>query len=944
MDDLEKGPSPGKHRRTIDITAETEPIIAAIEVAKDSPENEAAVSKLWAVYVSEAEKYDRGLVESWKGDMEGMLIFAGLFSASLTAFLIESYKTLNPDPENTTALLLAQISHQLAASANGTSFHIPPAAPFTPPTSSIVCNILWFISLGLSLTCALIATLLEQWARDFLHRADMRSAPVVRARVFSFTYYGLKRFKMHTVVEIIPLLLHTSLFLFFIGLVAFLLPVNIALTVVVGIILATVTTVYALLTLLPLTHLDCPYRTPLSRGFWSLRQSVETVLNRWRLRPSKAISQPPGETMVEGVFRKAMEPSSQRYRRDTQALVWTVKSLADDNELEPFLEAIPDALWRSDWSSAENMWGLDQPQEQRCYVYDNHMRRLIDSPDVQLLQRLRAFYNSCFSGLLNQQVRERRQICVYKAVWALCCLSAPGQPAVLASAVQLGDYSQVAPGASRYGHSAIAIQAWANMRAAQPLLDETLRSLTSWKIEMDSDNSKIPNVSLLAGRMSKLAAYHIHPPIGLKSWNSLRADIESSIQYIHALPFTIFIGYLSHAGRSNVSPYRFATTRSLIRPTTEIPLSAQLCAEVASALDMALITHKDLFHTDESLHWQDEVFRTILSYWKPLESEVLPWAVFEYINTRTSQQAISCFVHELSDSAWRAVPRSIGSESFPTVPTVSSHPPMDHLTRCLLALWRLCQERKGLLIAANYSYFEEIIHSIVQTDVRELLTSSVIAMAKHCFFGALDSATWRMDERTMVLSFNHRLLPVETSISTPATGELGDIDLEQLSRLVGYKCTEAKLATLSEFIECCVSGALPYKAVATVCSIDPYPIESDIHPAHQLRFASAIQALLNASVDPPEREALSQQILYLPVFSGYAPTDALDSSRHASTHAWLDNSEARNTLKTALNSYLPKFSSTGQNARLWSRVIEMTANLDTLHPRQAEATIPSLPE
>ena len=39
------------------------------------PSEEAAASKLWAVYVSEAEKYDKSLVESWKSDMEGMLIF-----------------------------------------------------------------------------------------------------------------------------------------------------------------------------------------------------------------------------------------------------------------------------------------------------------------------------------------------------------------------------------------------------------------------------------------------------------------------------------------------------------------------------------------------------------------------------------------------------------------------------------------------------------------------------------------------------------------------------------------------------------------------------------------------------------------------------------------------------------------------------------------------------
>ncbi|KAJ6535704.1 hypothetical protein B0H19DRAFT_903209, partial [Mycena capillaripes] len=121
----------------------------------------------WAVYVSEAEKYDKALIESWKNDMEGMLIFTGLFSASLTSFIVESYKTLIPDPGDSTVQLLSQISQQLAAAANGSTFQVQAPTHFTPPATSVVCNALWFISLGLSLTCALIATLLEQWARDF---------------------------------------------------------------------------------------------------------------------------------------------------------------------------------------------------------------------------------------------------------------------------------------------------------------------------------------------------------------------------------------------------------------------------------------------------------------------------------------------------------------------------------------------------------------------------------------------------------------------------------------------------------------------------------------------------------------------------------------------------------------------------------------------------------
>ncbi|KAF7341277.1 hypothetical protein MVEN_01863800 [Mycena venus] len=276
---------------------------AAQEQRAVDPGDEAAATKLWTVYISEAEKYNKGLVESWKSDMQGMLIFAGLFSASLTAFLTESYKTLNVDSGDATVQLLARISQQLEASANGSKFPVPPSASFTPATSSLICNALWFISLGLSLTCALIATLLDQWARDFLHRSEIRSVPLIWARIFSYRYYGLKRFNMHTVVEIIPLLLHASLFLFFSGLVAFLIPVDLIMTAIASLILLAVVTIYVVFTLLPLQYFDCPYRTPLSGVFWQLLQCYRRIrvhsttesilptkpwLQRWLARPSRS--------------------------------------------------------------------------------------------------------------------------------------------------------------------------------------------------------------------------------------------------------------------------------------------------------------------------------------------------------------------------------------------------------------------------------------------------------------------------------------------------------------------------------------------------------------------------------------------------------------------------------------------------------------------------------
>ncbi|KAF8147049.1 hypothetical protein K438DRAFT_1542825, partial [Mycena galopus ATCC 62051] len=97
--------------------------------------------KLWAVYISEAEKYDKALVESWKADMEGLLIFAGLFSATLTAFLLESYRSLTPDQGAITIAILAQISRQLDPDSDTKSGAII-GSSFTPSTASLICNTL----------------------------------------------------------------------------------------------------------------------------------------------------------------------------------------------------------------------------------------------------------------------------------------------------------------------------------------------------------------------------------------------------------------------------------------------------------------------------------------------------------------------------------------------------------------------------------------------------------------------------------------------------------------------------------------------------------------------------------------------------------------------------------------------------------------------------------
>ncbi|KAJ7616391.1 hypothetical protein FB45DRAFT_801230, partial [Roridomyces roridus] len=369
--------------------------------SQDDPD-ELAGSKLWAVYISEAEKYDKALVERWKSDMEGLLIFAGLFSASLTAFLIESYKSLTPDQN---IALLTKISQQLEGSA---SQSLNSTLADDVSVAALACNTLWFLSFGLSLCCALVATLVQQWARDFIQRTEMRPSPIIRARIFSYLYFGLQRFGMHTTVEFIPFLLHLSLLLFFAGLVAFLLPINIVVTAVTAALFGLIAAAYIYLTLLPIFSADSPYRTPLSNAAWGIFQRLLIPFRRHRQGPSgdgestlldhhgksaKNDSQIP--SMVQVMVNKAVALSPKRDLRDSQAVVWTVRSLTDNFELEPFVEALPDLI---------------RGPQGRHSAYDDMIYRLLEAQDIQLVSRIEGLLRSCNTGILAPDAESRRRI------------------------------------------------------------------------------------------------------------------------------------------------------------------------------------------------------------------------------------------------------------------------------------------------------------------------------------------------------------------------------------------------------------------------------------------------------------------------------------------------------------------------------------------------------
>ena len=207
----------------------------------------------------------------------------GLFSAVVAAFIIEFYKTLSPNSGDQTVALLEQISQQLANLPNGT-YSNTANQPSPPSASMIWVNAMWLISFVFSLASALIATLLQEWARRYVEIPDAQITPHYLARVRSFLFLGTELYKMRTIVRIGFSLLHLSVYLFFGGLVILFHTINKKVAISVDIAVGISGLAYTALTIVPCLDVACPYRTPLSYILWyplHATLSFAAVLVRW---------------------------------------------------------------------------------------------------------------------------------------------------------------------------------------------------------------------------------------------------------------------------------------------------------------------------------------------------------------------------------------------------------------------------------------------------------------------------------------------------------------------------------------------------------------------------------------------------------------------------------------------------------------------------------------
>ncbi|KAH9018537.1 hypothetical protein EDB85DRAFT_1897125 [Lactarius pseudohatsudake] len=393
---------------------------------------------LWSLFAKQAKTQDEARFQSLVGDMDGVLLFAGLFSAVLTSFLIQSIQKLQPDPtqqsayyQNQSLVVLIHISQQIAAIGSQVFNSSTPPPPYLAPkpsSSDILVNICWLVSLVCSLSAALLAILIQQWVRSYMQVFQLHDHPLKRARFRQFFFEGAKG--MPALAEAVPGLIHLSLFLFFIGLGDSMLNVSTTVGVTTIVPICFCGSFYLYTVLAPVWNPQSPYRNPYS--VLILYVIRRFYYGSYFLRTGHA-----PRSMEADREELVMEETEERKNRDVRAIRWLVDNTTVNVETEPFVLAIPGSfdtewgrkVWREVSTPGKFLAHTSESSTGRLHTGDQvSLRSNSSHPSegtaVHTISRcVRYLFETCHNhnSFETEEARRRRvRACIEAAVSLIC--------------------------------------------------------------------------------------------------------------------------------------------------------------------------------------------------------------------------------------------------------------------------------------------------------------------------------------------------------------------------------------------------------------------------------------------------------------------------------------------------------------------------------------------
>ncbi|KAL1715807.1 hypothetical protein EV715DRAFT_275500 [Schizophyllum commune] len=192
-------------------------------------------ARFWRVFLDESQVYDTELIEGWRDTLDVLLVFAGLFSAVVTTFVVQTSTALQADFAHISVSIMLELVAIQRAWASGLPVDEVPRSALsidsvTASSLDYWCNGFWFVSLALSLSTALMAVLVKQWIQAY--SKNTFGTPRHQALVRQFRLFGIEQWNVPLIISLLPILLHLSLLLFFVGLSLYILSLSAAIAAV----------------------------------------------------------------------------------------------------------------------------------------------------------------------------------------------------------------------------------------------------------------------------------------------------------------------------------------------------------------------------------------------------------------------------------------------------------------------------------------------------------------------------------------------------------------------------------------------------------------------------------------------------------------------------------------------------------------------------------------
>ncbi|KAJ7763488.1 hypothetical protein B0H16DRAFT_1527989, partial [Mycena metata] len=248
--------SQGIHNFPADIM---EGLITAVEGLKQHPPVTDNKTAFWTVYKTLADEYDKETQRKYGNDLDTALIFAGLFSAVSSAFIIQIQPELQPTSEltGTTLALLTLLAQNISVPTSTTP------SSSTPPTIIVVAQGFLYFSLFSTLLAALLAVLGKQWLLHY-DSVGERGTIAQRGLERQHKFDGMQHWNFDLAMQMFPLL-QFALLLFAIGLSTYLWTINHAIAGLVLGLTALGCILYTTMVVSAMKSADSPFQTPLTR-------------------------------------------------------------------------------------------------------------------------------------------------------------------------------------------------------------------------------------------------------------------------------------------------------------------------------------------------------------------------------------------------------------------------------------------------------------------------------------------------------------------------------------------------------------------------------------------------------------------------------------------------------------------------------------------------------